>query len=136
MCIRSGKLKVPEWVDIVKTGCHKELGPVNPDWFYVRCAAVARHVAVKHPVGVGALTKIFGGRKRRGVAGVKHSRGSGSIARKALQSLEAIKWIEKDANGGRRLTQLGRKDLNSIARKVKKQNNKKANLEAFQLTQV
>ena len=33
---RSGKLEVPTWVDTVKTGTFKELGPYDPDWFYVR----------------------------------------------------------------------------------------------------
>jgi small subunit ribosomal protein S19e len=33
---RSGKLEVPKWVDLVKTGAFKELAPYDPDWFYVR----------------------------------------------------------------------------------------------------
>lgn len=33
---RSGKLDVPVWVDIVKTGAFKEQAPYDPDWFYVR----------------------------------------------------------------------------------------------------
>lgn len=33
---RSGKLEIPTWVDIVKTGCQKELAPYDPDWYYVR----------------------------------------------------------------------------------------------------
>jgi hypothetical protein len=33
---RSGKLEIPTWVDIVKTGSQKELAPYDPDWFYVR----------------------------------------------------------------------------------------------------
>lgn len=33
---RSGKLKVPEWTDVVKLGIHKELAPYEEDWFYVR----------------------------------------------------------------------------------------------------
>jgi hypothetical protein len=36
---RSGKLEVPTWVDIVKTGAYKELAPYDPDWFYVRAGA-------------------------------------------------------------------------------------------------
>lgn len=45
---RSGKLKVPDWVDVVKTGIYKELAPCDEDWFYTRCgeilAAQRRHV--------------------------------------------------------------------------------------------
>lgn len=36
---RSGKLEVPTWVDIVKTGHYKELAPYDPDWYYVRAGA-------------------------------------------------------------------------------------------------
>jgi hypothetical protein len=33
---RSGKLKVPEWVDTVKLAKHKELAPYDENWFYTR----------------------------------------------------------------------------------------------------
>lgn len=33
---RSGKLKVPEWVDTVKLATHKELAPSDDNWFYTR----------------------------------------------------------------------------------------------------
>ena len=47
--------------------------------------------------------------------------GSGSVARKALQTLETLKWIEKDpTNGGRRMTSQGRRDLDRIAAQVSK----------------
>jgi small subunit ribosomal protein S19e len=36
---KTGKLEVPKWVDIVKTATFKELGPRDPDWFYVRVGA-------------------------------------------------------------------------------------------------
>lgn len=39
---KSDKLKVPQWAEIVKTGAYKELPPVNPDWFFIRAAAIAR----------------------------------------------------------------------------------------------
>jgi small subunit ribosomal protein S19e len=44
--------------------------------------------------------------------------GSGSIARKALQTLEQLKMVEKDPNGGRRITSQGRRDLDRIAAQV------------------
>ena len=47
-------------------------------------------------------------------------RGSGSVARKALQTLEQLKWVEKDPNGGRRLTSQGRRDLDRIAAQIKR----------------
>jgi small subunit ribosomal protein S19e len=58
---KSGKLKIPPWVDIVKTGRHKELAPYDPDWYYTRAASVARHIYLRGGTGVGALTKVYGG---------------------------------------------------------------------------
>ncbi|CAG9856805.1 unnamed protein product [Phyllotreta striolata] len=116
---KSGKLRVPEWVDLVKTSAGKELAPYDPDWYYIRCSAIARHIYIRSPVGVGSVTKIFGHRKRNGTKPSHFCRSAGSIARKALQSLEAVKLIEKSADGGRKLTQQGRRDLDRIAAQVK-----------------
>lgn len=46
-CARTGKLEVPIWVDVVKTGTHKELAPYDADWYYIRAAAVARHIYLR-----------------------------------------------------------------------------------------
>lgn len=46
-------------------------------------------------------------------------RSSGSIARKALQALEALKLVEKVPDGGRILTVQGRRDLDRIAAQVR-----------------
>jgi small subunit ribosomal protein S19e len=37
---RTGKLEVPKWVDIVKTGTYKELAPYDPDWFYIHAGKI------------------------------------------------------------------------------------------------
>ena len=37
-----------------------ELPPQDIDWFYVRAAAVARHVYMRKTVGVGRLRKAHG----------------------------------------------------------------------------
>uniref|UniRef100_A0A4D5R9B8 Ribosomal protein S19 n=1 Tax=Scolopendra viridis TaxID=118503 RepID=A0A4D5R9B8_SCOVI len=116
---KSGKLQVPTWVDCVKTGNYKELSPYDDDWFYTRTASVARHLYIRSPAGVGALTKIYGGRKRNGVKPSHYCRGSATIARKALHALENLKMVEKDSSGGRRLTSQGRRDLDRIAAQIK-----------------
>lgn len=41
---RSGKLEVPTWVDLVKTGSFKELAPYDPDWYYVRAGNHANRI--------------------------------------------------------------------------------------------
>jgi len=107
---KSGKVKVPEWADIVKTSVAKELAPYDDDWYYTRVASVARHLYMRSPVGVKTLTKIYGVRRNMGTCPSHWARGSGSIARKTLQTLEQLKLVQKDANGGRVLTPQGRHD--------------------------
>ncbi|VDN31218.1 unnamed protein product [Cylicostephanus goldi] len=96
---KSGKVKVPEWSDIVKLGANRQLAPVDPDWYYIRTASIARRLYIRSPVGVGALRTVFGGKKDRGSRPNHFCKGSGSVIRKALQTLEAIKWVEKHADG-------------------------------------
>ncbi|KAL8278686.1 hypothetical protein RQP46_008978 [Phenoliferia psychrophenolica] len=110
------KLEVPTWVDIVKTGTAKELAPYDQDWFYIRAAAVARHIYLRKHVGVGGLQKLHGGAHNRGNRPSHHADGSGSVERKILQGLEKIGVLEKDtARGGRRISQDGQRDLDRIA---------------------
>lgn len=55
--------------------------------------------------GVGALRRAYGAVKRRGSAPQHFKKASGSVVRKALQTLEAIKWVESHPDGkGRILT--------------------------------
>ena len=41
---RQGKMEIPKWVDLIKTGVQKELAPYDPDWYYIRAASVARNL--------------------------------------------------------------------------------------------
>ncbi|KAL6729996.1 ribosomal protein S19e [Ancylostoma duodenale] len=117
---KSGKVKVPEWSDIVKLGANRQLAPVDPDWYYIRTASIARRLYIRSPTGVGALRTVFGGKKGRGSRPNHFCKGSGSVIRKALQTLEAIKWVEKHADGkGRVLSKQGRKDLDRIATELR-----------------
>ena len=115
---RQGKIQVPAWADLVKTGNFKELAPYNDDWFYVRCASIARHIYIRGGIGVGCLRKIYGGPNRRGTRPTHHAIGSGSVARKCVQALESIKVLEAHPDGGRRVTRIGRRDLDRIAQEV------------------
>merc|ERR1712169_64894 len=111
---RQGKLQIPGWVDTVKTSHSNELPPQSPDWFYVRAAAVARHVY---------LRKVHGSTKNRGSRPSHHVNASGSVDRKVMQSLEKLGILEKidedeeggSGKGGRRITQAGMRDLDRIA---------------------
>uniref|UniRef100_A0A7E4VYX5 40S ribosomal protein S19 n=1 Tax=Panagrellus redivivus TaxID=6233 RepID=A0A7E4VYX5_PANRE len=119
---KSGKVTVPQWADVVKLGSNKELAPMDPDWYYYRTASLARRLYIRFPAGVGKLREIYGHNKRRGVRPNHFSKAAGSPIRKALQTLETLKWVEKHPDGGRRLTLQGRKDLDRIASQIR--NNK------------
>eukprot|EP00640_Fibrocapsa_japonica_P008456 CAMPEP_0113937612 /NCGR_PEP_ID=MMETSP1339-20121228/4196_1 /TAXON_ID=94617 /ORGANISM="Fibrocapsa japonica" /LENGTH=72 /DNA_ID=CAMNT_0000940449 /DNA_START=81 /DNA_END=296 /DNA_ORIENTATION=- /assembly_acc=CAM_ASM_000762 len=43
----TGRLELPKWVDIVKTGVNRELSPYSEDWYYIRAAALARKVYLR-----------------------------------------------------------------------------------------
>merc|ERR1719273_2224259 len=115
---KSGKVKLPEWVDLVKTNVAKELAPYDEDWHYTRLASMARHIYIRSPVGVSTVCKMYGVRRNNGSAPSHWRAGSGGIARKGLQSLEQLKLVEKDPNGGRRLSSQGRRDLDRIAAQI------------------
>ncbi len=70
---KSGKVKLPDWVDIVKTNVAKELAPYDDDWYFTRCSSIARHIYIRSPVGVNTVTKIYGGKKEGTIAGVPES---------------------------------------------------------------
>ena len=84
--------------------------------FYIRAAAVARHIYMRKTVGVGRMRKVHGGTKNRGSRPSHHVDASGAIDRKVMQALEKIGVLEQDEEkGGRRITQSGQRDLDRIA---------------------
>jgi small subunit ribosomal protein S19e len=91
----------------------------NHRWTSNLCpAAVARHIYLRKDVGIGALTKLHGGRNRRGNRPSHHHESSASVQRKICQSLEKIGVLEQTDNGGRRISQDGQRDLDRIATAV------------------
>merc|ERR1712013_424791 len=63
---KSGKIKVPAWADQVKTAVFKQLSPYDQDWYYIRCASLARHLYMRGNAGVGAFRRVYGGSKDNG----------------------------------------------------------------------
>ncbi len=37
---KNPNVNIPDWVDLVKTGVQKELGPLDEDWYYTRMGKV------------------------------------------------------------------------------------------------
>ena len=117
---RQGKIEIPKWADYVKTSTAKELAPYDADWFYIRCASIARKVYLRPNTGVGALTKVYGGNERRGTRPEHFHKANSGIIRYMLRQLEDIKVLEKvDGGKGRKISQIGQQDLDRIAATVR-----------------
>merc|ERR1712071_426082 len=115
---KAGKIEIPKYVDLVKLALFKELAPMDNDWYYVRCAAIARRMYIRPGTGVGGLTKIFGGNDRRGVRPGRFQKSSAGVIRHCLQQLEKMGIVEHTPNGGRKMTKEGQRDLDRIAQQV------------------
>ena len=98
--------------------CYTQIPSHLNDCSIFALAAVARHIYLRKDVGVGALTKLHGGRNRRGNRPSHHADCSASVQRKICQSLEKIGVLERTGNGGRRISQDGQRDLDRIATAV------------------
>jgi len=113
-------IEPPPWAVFVKTGVHKERPPQDPDWWYIRAAAIMRKLYIRGPIGVSRLRTLYGGRHRRGHRPPKFAKGSGAIIRKILQQLEAAELVQKVDKRGRVLTPKGRELLEEAAKIVLK----------------
>jgi small subunit ribosomal protein S19e len=87
---KSNKLKLPEWVDVVKTASGRELAPLDPDWYYVRAASIARKVYLHDGIGVGALSHWYGKAKAKGVTPKHHHTASRAVIRHILINVRLV----------------------------------------------
>lgn len=115
------KLKMPKWVEFVKTGTHREREPDNPDWWWIRSASVLRKVYLNSPVGVQRLRTAYGDRKHRGVKPEEFRRAGGKIIRTILKEFDNLGLTEKSSNG-RIITKKGQSYLDKIASDINKGN--------------
>jgi small subunit ribosomal protein S19e len=112
------EISPPAWAAFAKTGVHKEMPPEDPDWWFIRAAAVLRRVYVDGPLGVERMRSFYGGNKNRGSRPNAFRKGSGSVLRKALQQLEAAGLIIHDKTG-RRVSPAGMSFLDNLSQEVK-----------------
>lgn len=111
----SGQIDLPKWVDIVKTGVSRQLPPSDQDWFYVRVAALSRHIYLNPNAGVHGLSKFYGSKKNNGHRPGKHVNSSRNIIRKALQALEKAGIVAAGSEKGRVISEKGKRELDQIA---------------------
>ncbi|MCW3136704.1 MAG: 30S ribosomal protein S19e [Canidatus Methanoxibalbensis ujae] len=110
-------ISMPKWCIHVKTGCHKELPPAQPDWWYIRCASILRQIYIHGPLGVSRLRTRYGGRDRRGVKREHFRKASGKIIRAALSQLEHAELVVKTKEG-RKISPKGQSLLDNTAHEI------------------
>merc|ERR1712216_586128 len=109
---KQGKISLPELVDLMKTSVSRELAPYDEDWFYIRCASLARRLYVRQGTGVGAFSKVYGAKKRRGTLPGHFCRSSRGVIHNCLKQLMKVGVVEHmpeaaKKKGGRRITTRG-----------------------------
>lgn len=112
------EITAPEWAQFSKTGAHKQMPPEDPDWWYIRAAAVLRRIYIDGPVGVERMRSVYGGKKNRGSKPNRTVKGSGSVLRKSLQQLEAAGYVSRQ-KGGRVITPQGASFLDGVAHSIR-----------------
>lgn len=113
-------IKTPDWALYIKTGVNIERPPVQPNWWYLRSAAVLRRIHVHGPIGVQRLRNALGSRKRRGHKPAHHAKAGGKIIRTMLQQLEKdglVKKVERPKKG-RLVTSKGQKLIDKVSKGI------------------
>ena len=118
-------LQPPEWAPYVKTAAHRERSPVQPDWWFLRSAALLRKIALRGPIGTQRLARLYSGPRDRGSKPNRSVTGSRSIIRKSLQQLEQAELIETLMENkvcrGRMITPKGQALLDNCAYQMTQQ---------------
>jgi small subunit ribosomal protein S19e len=115
-------IKAPEWTRFVKTSSGKQRTPENPDWYYVRAAALLVTIYKRGPIGVSKLRTKYGSKQNRGHAPSRFQRASGKIIRSCLQQLDKAGLTQYKKDGimkGRIITPKGKSlvDKNTVVAK-------------------
>lgn len=114
-------IKAPSWSVYTKTGVHAERPPQQPDFWYLRSAAVLRRIYSGGPVGVSRLRTVFGGKRRRGHKPAHARKAGGKIIRLILQQLEKENLVVKveKPRKGRTITPKGQRLIAKAAKVAK-----------------
>jgi len=115
----------PKWASIVKTGSHVQRPPIDPHWWFVRCASIIRKIYLKGPIGITRLRAGYGGRVDRGTKPEHARKSGGAIIRNSLHQLEAAGLVEIINKKGRIVTSDGRRLLDKTSTEIKAELEKK-----------
>ena len=109
------KIKIPEWINEVKSGVGKKNLPEQKNFGLIRLVSIFRKFGKYQEIGIKKLSSKFSYLQRRGVKPPKYRKSGRKILRTLCWILEEKKLIEKKKIG-RRLTSYGNKTLNEITK--------------------
>ena len=116
---KDDRVKVPEWVQFLKAGIHREKAWQQTDWYHRRLASTLRKVYLEGPIGISRLSAEYGGRVDRGSQRYHPARGGRFIVRHMLETLEQLGYVKKDQRG-RAVSPRGESFLNKVSVQVVK----------------
>ena len=111
-----GCIKVPEIAKFIKTGISRQYSPMDPDWYYIRAAALLRRLYSRSNIGVKSFANIYGKGEKNTVLPQHFKAGARGIPRDILQQLEAAGYVAK--GNGRALTSKGRKMMDQFSKNL------------------
>jgi small subunit ribosomal protein S19e len=129
---KSGKFKIPDWIDVIKSGPNRYLAPNDPaEWIFIRAASLLRKLYITSKgLGVGAFTAHYGGKYERGCQHNITRKSSGKVIRYCLQQLESMKLVEvmkvsygeskANTTDGRRMTKKGHQEMDNLSKELMK----------------
>jgi small subunit ribosomal protein S19e len=104
------------------------LAPLDPDWFYIKAAAVCRQIYINKSttLGIGTLRSMFGKKKRGSVKSPRFTAAGGKVLRTIVKQLKAAKYLEnkfvlrdgEKAPIGLSICTLGITELDKVASKI------------------
>eukprot|EP00796_Vickermania_ingenoplastis_P007305 gene7305-5147_t len=115
---QEGKIFVPNCAELVKTSHGRERAPQNPDWYYIRCAAILRALYIRPGQGYGGLSKRFGNKKNNGSCPEHAVKACKGLLHWGCKSLTKLGLVERGAEEGQRVTRKGRKFADAVAFQV------------------
>ncbi len=72
---------------------------MDPDWYFVRAASIARKIYLNGGLGVGALSRWYGGRYTSGNRSEHFRKASRGLIRHILSNLEKAGLVEQVEKG-------------------------------------
>ena len=116
---KQANITQPAWSVYVKTGSAKQYGPEDPDWYYMRAAAILRRLYTQGTAGITDICHYFCSAKDGTVVPRHFRNASSGVISSILKQLEKQGLIEKEEGKGRKLTDKGRKTLDQFASQLK-----------------